>query len=169
MESLSDLVVAAQAGDVDAYGRLVQATQTMACAVAVGVLRTDLCAGRRQQATCRGSIVSATWRSRRRYRVGCGGSNHCRAQHTTGQTDDAAGWTMFDVPVLDNPRLDGPTCNGIAGVGATLTPEERQVCDRRYHGRGPSPASRATPVLDEAAMRENAFSASGTSCVRRLK
>ena len=39
MESLSDLVVAAQAGDVDAYGRLVQATQTMAYAVAVGVLR----------------------------------------------------------------------------------------------------------------------------------
>ena len=39
MESLSDLVVAAQAGDMDAYGRLVHATQTMACAVAVGVLR----------------------------------------------------------------------------------------------------------------------------------
>ena len=39
MESLNDLVVAAQAGDMDAYGRLVQATQTMAYAVAVGVLR----------------------------------------------------------------------------------------------------------------------------------
>ena len=39
MESFNDLVVAAQAGDMDAYGRLVQATQTMAYAVAVGVLR----------------------------------------------------------------------------------------------------------------------------------
>src|SRR3970282_341907 len=39
MESLSDLVVRAQAGDVEAYGRLVQATQTMAYAVARGVLR----------------------------------------------------------------------------------------------------------------------------------
>ena len=39
MEALNDLVVAAQAGNVDAYGRLVQATQTMAYAVAVGVLR----------------------------------------------------------------------------------------------------------------------------------
>ena len=36
---LSDLVVGAQAGDVEACGRLVQATQTMAYAVAWGVLR----------------------------------------------------------------------------------------------------------------------------------
>ena len=44
MESLNDLVVAAQAGDMDAYGRLVQATQTMAYAVAVGVLRDPVVA-----------------------------------------------------------------------------------------------------------------------------
>ena len=39
MNTLADLVVAAQAGDVEAYGRLVQATQTMAYAVALSVLR----------------------------------------------------------------------------------------------------------------------------------
>ena len=39
MESLKHLVVAAQAGDIEAYGRLVEATQRMACAVALGVLR----------------------------------------------------------------------------------------------------------------------------------
>ena len=39
MEPLTDLVVRAQAGDVDAYSRLVQATQTMAYAVALSVVR----------------------------------------------------------------------------------------------------------------------------------
>ena len=39
MESINHLVGAAQAGDVEAYGQLVQATQTMAYAIAVGVLR----------------------------------------------------------------------------------------------------------------------------------
>ena len=39
MQPLDDLVVRAQAGDVEAYGRLVQATQVMAYAVALGVAR----------------------------------------------------------------------------------------------------------------------------------
>src|SRR4030095_15662883 len=39
MEGLTDLVSRAQRGDVDAYGRLVQATQLMAYAVAMSVLR----------------------------------------------------------------------------------------------------------------------------------
>ena len=39
MNALFELVTAAQAGNVEAYGRLVQATQTMAYAVAVSVLR----------------------------------------------------------------------------------------------------------------------------------
>src|SRR4029453_15589687 len=39
MESLTALVLRAQAGDVDAYARLVESTQTMVYAVAVTVLR----------------------------------------------------------------------------------------------------------------------------------
>ena len=39
MNALADLVIAAQNGNVEAYGRLVQATQTMAYAVALSVLR----------------------------------------------------------------------------------------------------------------------------------
>ena len=39
MNTLADLVIRAQAGDVEAYGRLVQATQTMAYAVALSVVR----------------------------------------------------------------------------------------------------------------------------------
>jgi DNA-directed RNA polymerase specialized sigma24 family protein len=39
VSTLSELVALAQAGDVDAYGRMVQATQAMAVAVARAVLR----------------------------------------------------------------------------------------------------------------------------------
>lgn len=39
MDVLRDLVIRAQAGDLDAYGRVVQATQAMAYAAARGVLR----------------------------------------------------------------------------------------------------------------------------------
>src|SRR4030095_10904155 len=38
-ETVKDLVIRAGAGDLDGYGRLVQATQTMAYAVALGVVR----------------------------------------------------------------------------------------------------------------------------------
>jgi RNA polymerase sigma-70 factor (ECF subfamily) len=39
VEPLNDLVVRARAGDLEAFGRLVQATQVMTYAVALGVLR----------------------------------------------------------------------------------------------------------------------------------
>lgn len=39
MEPLTSLVVRARAGDLEAYGRVVRATQPMAFAVAVSVLR----------------------------------------------------------------------------------------------------------------------------------
>jgi hypothetical protein len=39
MEQLNDVVTRAKAGDLDAYSRLVQATQVMTYAVALGVLR----------------------------------------------------------------------------------------------------------------------------------
>ena len=39
MQPLNDLVRRAQAADFDAYGQLVGATQTMAYAVALGVIR----------------------------------------------------------------------------------------------------------------------------------
>ena len=44
MNALADLVVAAQSGNVEAYGRLVQATQTMAYAVALSVLKDSTAA-----------------------------------------------------------------------------------------------------------------------------
>src|SRR5579864_82816 len=39
MEQLNDVVTRAKAGDLDAFSRLVQATQVMSYAVALGVLR----------------------------------------------------------------------------------------------------------------------------------
>src|SRR5687767_14598187 len=44
MNALADVVVAARSGDVEAYGRLVQATQTMAYAVGLSVLRDSAAA-----------------------------------------------------------------------------------------------------------------------------
>src|SRR4030095_13993349 len=44
MNALADVVVAAQAGNVEAYGRLVHATQTMAYAVALSVLKDSAAA-----------------------------------------------------------------------------------------------------------------------------
>ena len=75
MESLNDLVVAAQAGDMDAYGRLVQATQTMAYAVAVGVLRDPVVAQDAvQQAYLRAFRRLGDLVSRRRFLDGFGAS-----------------------------------------------------------------------------------------------
>src|ERR1041384_7586816 len=45
MNTLEDLVVRARAGDLDAFGRLVQQTQAMAYAVAKGVMRDAGLAG----------------------------------------------------------------------------------------------------------------------------
>ena len=71
MESLNDLVVAAQAGDMDAYGRLVQATQTMAYAVAVGVLVIPLWRRTRcSRRICERFADSEICTSRRRFRDG---------------------------------------------------------------------------------------------------
>ena len=39
MEQINNLVTRAKEGDLDAFSRLVHATQAMACAVAMGVLR----------------------------------------------------------------------------------------------------------------------------------
>ena len=76
MESLNDLVVAAQAGDMDAYGRLVQATQTMAYAVAVGA-SCAIQSWRRMRCNrpiCERSAGSEICMSRRRFLDGFGAS-----------------------------------------------------------------------------------------------
>jgi RNA polymerase sigma-70 factor, ECF subfamily len=139
MERLNDLVIRAQAGDLDAFGRLVGATQTMAYAVAWGVLRDSglaedaaqeayLRAFRRLQdldqpagfvAWLRRIVITVALNMRRAHRV------------TLLQLDD-----MPEVPVLDEAETSWSELQRrwLAGALLTLTTDERQLCDRRYHG-----------------------------------
>jgi RNA polymerase sigma-70 factor, ECF subfamily len=139
MERVNDLVIRAQAGDLDAFGRLVKATQTMAYAVAWGVLRDSglaedaaqeayLRAFRRLQdldqpagfvAWLRRIVITVALNMRRAHRV------------TLLQLDD-----MPEVPVLDEAETSWSELQRrwLAGALLTLTTDERQLCDRRYHG-----------------------------------
>ncbi len=74
-DCLGDLVTAARAGDVAAYGRLVQVTQAMSLAVAVSVLRDPRAPKTRfRKPTCAPTGGSETWRNRPPSRAGCVGS-----------------------------------------------------------------------------------------------
>jgi RNA polymerase sigma factor (sigma-70 family) len=159
MESLSDLVMTAQAGDVEAYGRLVQATQTMAYAVALGVLRDPTSAQDAvQQAYLRGFRrlrdldepgAFPGWLRRIVITVAL---NMRRARRMTLlRLDDVP-----DVPVLDESetRWSDMQRYRLASALLTLTAEERQVCDRRYHGQWTITRLARHAGVDEAAMRK---------------
>ena len=61
-----------------------------------------------------------------------------------------------DVPVLDEAetRWSELQRQRLAAALLTLTPEERQLCDRRYHGRWRMARLAAHAGVDEAAMRK---------------
>ena len=156
---LSDLVVRAQAGDVEAYGRLVHATQTMAYAVARGVLRDSaLAQDATQQAYLRafrhlGDLQDPAafpgWLRRTVITVAL---NLRRARRVTLlRLDDVP-----EVPVLDEAetRWSELQRHRLAAALLTLTPEERQLCDRRYHGHWTTARLASNAGVDEAAMRK---------------
>lgn len=154
-----DLVNRARSGDLDAYGRIVEATQSMAYAAAVSVLRDPalaedatqnayLRAFRRLQdvqdpaafsAWLRRVVITAALnlrRSRRRMLL---------------QLDDD-----LDVPVLDDAETSWTEQQRLRLAGAllTLTIDERRLCDRRYHGRWTTARLARDAGVDEAAMRK---------------
>jgi RNA polymerase sigma factor (sigma-70 family) len=159
MESLNELVRRAQQGDLEAFGRLVTATQTMACAVARGILRdAGMAEDAAQEAYLRayrrlgdlnepGGFIP--WLRRI---VITSALNMRRATRTTFLClDDAP-----DVPVLDEAETSWTTRQRqhLAGALLTLTSEERQLCDRRYHGRWSTARLAEAASVDEAAMRK---------------
>jgi RNA polymerase sigma-70 factor, ECF subfamily len=140
MERLHDLVTRAQAGDLDAFGRLVGATQAMTYAVARGVLRDPgLAEDAAQEAYLRAfrrlrdldePAGFVTWLRRIVITVAL---NMRRARRQTLlQLDDAP-----EVPVLDEAETSWSESQRrqLAGALLTLTSDERTVCDRRYHGQ----------------------------------
>src|SRR4051794_11846684 len=134
------LVEQAQAGDLEAFGRLVAATQRMTYAVTRSVLRDPAAAEDATQETYlrafrrlsdlghpggfipwgRRIAVSVALNLRRATRV------------TLLQLDDAG-----EVPVLDDAEQtwSDEQRRRLAAAVLVLTAEERRLCDRRYHGQ----------------------------------
>src|SRR5687768_16487947 len=159
MESLSDLVVRARAGDVEAYGELVRATQTMAYAFALRVVRdSGIALDAVQQAylrafkrlgTLQEPAAFAGWLRRIVITVA---SNMRRGRRATLlQLND-----IPEVPVLDEAetRWSDVQRHRLAAALLTLSPEDRQVCDRRSHGRWSTARLAVQAGVDEAAMRK---------------
>ncbi len=159
MEPLDDLILRARAGDLDAYGDLVRATQTMAYAVARGVLRDPALAEDAAQeayvrafrhlreldappafpAWFRRIVITVALNMRRAHR------------RTLVQVDD-----LPDIPVLDERETEWTDLQRqrLAAALLTLTAEERRICDRRYHGAWSTARLARDAHVDEAAMRK---------------
>jgi RNA polymerase sigma factor (sigma-70 family) len=158
-QGLSDWVIRAQRGDLDAFGRLVASTQAMAYAVARSVLRDRaLAEDAAQEAYLRafrrlgdleepaGFIV---WLRRIVVTVAL---NMRRARRITMlQLDDVP-----EVPILDDAETSWSELQRrqLAGALLTLTSEERQLCDRRYHGRWSTARLAHDAGVAEAVMRK---------------
>ena len=159
MDSLSDLVVRAQAGDLDAYGRLVERTQTMAYGVARSVLRdAALAEDAAQEAFLRafkrlGDLNEpAAFIGWLRRTVITAALNLRRARRQTFlRLDDVP-----EVPVLDESESSWNELQRLRLAGAllTLSADERRACDRRYHGQWSIGRLARDAGIDDAAMRK---------------
>ena len=139
MEPLNELVSRARRGDVSAYGRLVHATERMVFAVAFRVLRDEALAEDAAQETylrafrrigdLQEDAAFLTWIRRIAVTVAI---NMRRARRTTFLRLDEG----VDVPILDEieARWSDTQRQQLAAALLILSPEERRLCDRRYHG-----------------------------------
>ena len=156
---VNDLVRGAQSGDVNAFGELVRETQAMAYAVALSVLRDPASAQDAvQQAYLRAFHRLADlqepaafpgWLRRIVITVAL---NIRRSRRSTFlRIEDVA-----EVPVLDEAETHWSEAqrHRLAAALLTLAPEERQLCDRRYHGGWSMARLAASAGVDEAAMRK---------------
>jgi RNA polymerase sigma-70 factor (ECF subfamily) len=159
MDPLNDLVARAQDGDLEAFGELVRATQVMTYAVALGVLRDRgtaedaaqeayLRAFRRLQ-DLHEPAAFVSWLRRLVITVAL---NMRRARRLTLlRLDDVP-----DVPVLDEEEAGWSELQRrrLAEGLLTLTSQERQLCDRRYHGHWSTARLAREAGMDEPAMRK---------------
>lgn len=158
-DCLSAHVTAARGGDVAAYRRVVQATQAMALAVAVGVLRDPAGAEDAVQDAylrayrslkdledpaafpgwLRRIVITVALNARRARRV------------TLLSLDDVP-----NVPVLDESERHWSDAqrHRLAAALLTLSAEERRICDRRYHGGWPLARLAQAAGMTEPTMRK---------------
>ncbi len=159
VEPLNELVGRARRGDVAAYGRLVQATERMVLGVALRVLRDQALAEDAAQETYMrafrriGSLdenaAFLTWLRRIAVTVAI---NMRRSRRRTFLCLDDG----LDVPILDEieGRWSDAQRHQLAAALLILTPEERRLCDRRYHGGWPISRLALDAGVDDAAMRK---------------
>jgi RNA polymerase sigma-70 factor (ECF subfamily) len=159
MKLLNALVVRAQQGDLEAYGQLVQATQAMVYAVALGVARDSTMAEDAvQEAYLRafrrlgdleepGAFLS--WL--RRIVIAVALNMRRGRRLTLLQLDD-----IPEIPVLDEEETSWSELQRqrLAGALLTLTSQERRLCDRRYHGHWSTARLARDAGVDEPAMRK---------------
>jgi RNA polymerase sigma factor (sigma-70 family) len=159
MEGLTDLVSQARRGDVEAYGRLVHATQVMAYGVALSVLRDG---GLAEDATQEAYLKAfrqlgdlkepgafPAWFRRIVITVAL---NLRRSRRRTWlRLDDVP-----DVPVLDESETTWSEAQRqrLAGALVTLSAHERKLCDRRYHGGWSTARLAIDAGVDEPVMRK---------------
>jgi RNA polymerase sigma-70 factor, ECF subfamily len=159
MDPVTDLVRRAQAADIEAYGRLVQATQAMAFAVALGVVRDPaLAQDATQEAYLRAfrrlgelqePAAFVIWLRRIVITVAL---NMRRARRFTLLSfDDVA-----PIPVLDEEETTWTELqrHRLAAALLTLTAEERRLCDRRYHGGWTTARLAEHAGVDDSVMRK---------------
>jgi RNA polymerase sigma-70 factor (ECF subfamily) len=159
VEPVNDLVARARAGDLDAYGRLVRQTQRMAYGVALAVLRDrGLAEDATQDAYLRafrhlGDLQDPAafpgWLRRTVIAVALNARRARRRMFL--QLDDVP-----DVPVLDETETtwSDEQRRQLARALLTLAPDERRLCERRYHGRWSVARLARDAGIDEAAMRK---------------
>ncbi len=139
MEPLNDLVRRAQGGDLNAYGEIVEATQAMVYAIAARVLQDG--------ASAQDAVQEAYLRAFRRLgdlhepeafvswlrRIVITVATNLRRSRrvTLLRLDDVP-----DIPVLDEAETHWSEAQSqrLATALLTLTIQERQLCNRRYHG-----------------------------------
>jgi RNA polymerase sigma-70 factor (ECF subfamily) len=159
MDALHDLVRRAQSGDVRAFGQLVDATQRTVFAAAWGVLRDGaLAEDAAQQAYLRAFRrlhelqepgAFAAWLRRIVITVAL---NLKRSRRRTFLRLDDVG----ELPILDEAESSWSDTqrHRLAAALLRLTAEERQTCDRRYHGHWSITRLAAAAGIDDAAMRK---------------
>ncbi|MGE4054691.1 MAG: sigma-70 family RNA polymerase sigma factor [Vicinamibacterales bacterium] len=153
------MVVRAQRGDLEAFGRLVRKSQVMAYAVAKGVLHDcglaedaaqeaflrayrrlrDLDEPRRFGTWLRRIVITVALNMRRARR------------HTFLRLDDVP-----EVPVLDEEETTWSVIQRerLARALLILTDDERRLCDRRYHGRWSTSRLAQEAGVEEAVIRK---------------
>lgn len=159
MDSMNDLVRRARASDFEAYGRLVQATQTMAYAVALGVVREPaLAQDATQEAYLRAfrrleelqePAAFVSWF--RRIVITVALNMRRTRRFTLLQFDDVP-----EIPVLDEAETTWTELqrHRLAAALLTLSADERRLCDRRYHGRWSTARLAEDAGVDETSMRK---------------